>query len=178
MRDDLESVLFPEEQIADRVKELGLQLSQDFAGRDLSVLILLHGGMMFAADLIRHISLPLTVETLAVASYKGEQSSGQLEWPKELRFGDLQGRDLLIVDDILDTGTTLSGVRERMGEEFHPESIQVCVLLDKLRPRIRHVEPDYVGFEVEDVFVVGYGLDYNARYRNLPYIGVLKEECI
>jgi hypoxanthine phosphoribosyltransferase len=137
----------------------------------------LTGSLMFLSDLLRRIPLPLKLDCLSVVSYHGKpQSSGQVIF-KDLNLPDLTGRDVLIVDDILDSGHTLAAVREKLATA-KPRSIRVCVLLSKRKQRARDVHADHVGFEIKDEFVVGYGLDFMERYRNLPYIGVLRKELL
>jgi hypoxanthine phosphoribosyltransferase len=132
---------------------------------------------MFVADLLRRIPLPLKLECLSVASYHGKtQTSGEVIF-RQITLPDIAGRDVLILDDILDSGHTLAAIREAL-ETAKPQSMRVCVLLSKKKQRAREVETDYVGFEIEDEFVVGYGLDFRERYRNLPYIGVLRRELL
>jgi hypoxanthine phosphoribosyltransferase len=141
------------------------------------VIAVLRGSLMFVADLLRRIPLPLKLECLSVASYHGKtQTSGEVIF-KQITLPDIVGRDVLILDDILDSGHTLAAIREAL-ETAKPQSIRVCVLLSKKKQRAREVETDYIGFEIEDEFVVGYGLDFRERYRNLPYIGVLRRELL
>ena len=132
---------------------------------------LLNGTVMFLADLIRNLSLPLRLDFIGVSSYGAGTESGDLVFTKELRL-DVRGRDVLLVDDILDTGKTLYQVRDRL-RVLKPRRIKTCVLLNKAARRVEAVEADYVGFEIPDFFVVGYGLDFAERYRNLPFVGVL-----
>ena len=172
---DLERVLITEEQIARRVRQLTRQIQRDFTGRDLVVVALLNGTIMFLADLIRHLSLPMRLDFIGVSSYGAGTQSGQLTFTKTLRL-EVRGRDVLVVDDILDTGRTLKRVCAVL-REHRPRRLKICVLLDKKARRLERVHPDYVGFEIPDLFVVGYGLDYAERYRNLPFVGVLKPEC-
>jgi hypoxanthine phosphoribosyltransferase len=177
MRGDLERVLFDEPAIHRRLDDIAAQISNDYRERELTVIAVLHGSLMFVADLLRRIPLPLKLECLSVASYHGKtQSSGEVIF-KQIAFPDIAGRDVLIVDDILDSGHTLAAIREAL-ETAKPQSIRICVLLSKKKQRTREVETDYVGFEIEDEFVVGYGLDFRERYRNLPYIGVLRRELM
>jgi hypoxanthine phosphoribosyltransferase len=177
MRGDLERVLFDEPAIHRRLDDIAAQISNDYRERELTVIAVLHGSLMFVADLLRRIPLPLKLECLSVASYHGKtQSSGEVIF-KQIAFPDIAGRDVLIVDDILDSGHTLAAIREAL-ETAKPQSIRICVLLSKKKQRAREVETDYVGFEIEDEFVVGYGLDFRERYRNLPYIGVLRRELM
>jgi len=170
----VQNVLLGEWQIAHRVEELGRRIEKDFRKDDLVVVSLLSGTVMFLADLIRNISIPMHLDFMGVSSYGTGTESRELVYTKELRL-DVKGRDVLLVDDILDTGRTLSDVSGRL-RKLKPRSIRSCVLLDKPERRIKSITADYVGFEVPDEFVVGYGLDYAERYRNLPFIGVLKPE--
>jgi hypoxanthine phosphoribosyltransferase len=177
MRGDLERVLFDEPAIHRRLDEIAAQISNDYRERELTVIAVLHGSLMFVADLLRRIPLPLKLECLSIASYHGKaQTSGEVIF-KQITLPDVMGRDILILDDILDSGHTLAAIRETL-ETAKPHSIRVCVLLSKKKQRAREVDTDYVGFEIEDEFVVGYGLDFRERYRNLPYIGVLRREFL
>ena len=177
MRGDLERVLFDEPAIHRRLDDIAAQISNDYRERELTVIAVLHGSLMFVADLLRRIPLPLRLECLSVASYHGKaQSSGEVVF-NEIVLPNVAGRDILILDDILDSGHTVAAVRERL-ETAKPHSIRVCVLLSKKKQRTRQIDTDYVGFEIEDEFVVGYGLDFRERYRNLPYIGVLRKELL
>jgi hypoxanthine phosphoribosyltransferase len=187
MRGDLERVLFDEPAIHRRLDDIAAQISNDYRDRELTVIAVLHGSLMFVADLLRRIPLPLKLECLSVASYQGKaQTSGDVVFKLAMArpsdggqviLPDVAGRDVLIVDDILDSGHTLAAVRETL-ETANPNSIRVCVLLSKKKQRAREVDANYVGFEIEDEFVVGYGLDFMERYRNLPYIGVLRKELL
>jgi hypoxanthine phosphoribosyltransferase len=172
-RNDIEKVLISEKEIAKRVAELARQIEKEYAGRDMVIVALLNGTVLFLADLIRHLSLPLRLDFIGVSSYGAGTESGKLVFTKELRL-DVKGRDVLLVDDILDTGRTLTRVREKL-QKLKPRRMQICVLLDKPSRREQAVTPDYVGFTIPNEFVVGYGLDYAERYRNLPYVGVLKQ---
>jgi hypoxanthine phosphoribosyltransferase len=177
MRGDLAKVLFDEPAIHRRLDDMAAQISNDYRDRELTVIAVLHGSLMFVADLLRRIPLPLKLDCLSVASYHGKaQPSGEVVF-KQITLPDVGGRDILILDDILDSGFTLAAVRETL-ETARPHSIRICVLLSKKKQRAREVDPDYVGFEIEDEFVVGYGLDFRERYRNLPYIGVLRRELL
>jgi hypoxanthine phosphoribosyltransferase len=146
----------------------------EFTGRELVVVALLNGTVMFLADLIRNVSLPLRLDFMGVSSYGAGTKPGELVFTKELRL-DVRGRDVLLIDDILDTGRTLSRVLTRL-TSLQPASIKTCVLLDKPARRVEPVEADLVGFTIPDVFVVGYGLDFAESYRNLPFVGVLHPE--
>lgn len=170
-RTEVERVLITDSQIAQRLRALSRQIQRDFAGREMVVVSLLNGTVMFLADLIRHLSLPLRLDFIGVSSYGSGTKSGELIFTKELRL-DVRGRDVLLVDDILDTGKTMCRVLARM-RELEPRRIRICVLLNKAARRTENVQADYVGFEIPDFFVVGYGLDFAERYRNLPFVGVL-----
>jgi hypoxanthine phosphoribosyltransferase len=172
---EIERILITEPQIARRVRWLTRQLARDFAGRDLVVVSLLNGTVMFLADLVRHLSLPLRLDFIGVSSYGPGTRSGELVFTKQLRL-DVRGRDVLVVDDILDTGRTLKRVLAVL-REHKPRRVRVCVLLEKKARRVENVRADYVGFQIPDLFVVGYGLDYAERYRNLPFVGVLCPEA-
>lgn len=175
MIQDVERILFTEEQLQKRVAELGAQITADYAGKAPVLASVLRGSYIFMADLTRQIKLPLTVDFMAVSSYgSGTTSSGQVEIRKDLS-DSIEGRDLLIVEDILDSGNTLYYL-QRILNARHPASIKICTLLDKPERRAKPIEADYKGFTIPDAFVVGYGLDYNEKYRNLPYIGILKPE--
>jgi hypoxanthine phosphoribosyltransferase len=177
MQQDLERVLFDEATILRRLDEIAAQISQDYLERDLTVIAVLNGSLMFMADLLRRIPLPLKLDCLSVASYHGKaQTSGEVVF-KQIALPDVVDRHILILDDILDSGHTLAAIREKL-ETAGPRSIRVCVLLSKKKQRARSVDADYIGFEIEDEFVVGYGLDYMESYRNLPCIGVLRKELI
>ena len=172
---DIKDILITEDQIALRVRQLTRQLEMDFAGRDLVIVSLLSGTVMFLADLVRHLSLPLRLDFMGVSSYGAGTESGELVFTKQLRL-DVRGRDVLVVDDILDTGRTMKRVVALL-REHQPRRIKVCVLLEKKARRVEKVRADYVGFQIPDLFVVGYGLDYAERYRNLPFVGVLHPEA-
>ena len=170
-RRDVERVLIPEEQIARRVKTLTRDIERDFRGRETVVISLLSGTVMFLADLIRHLNLPLRLDFIGVSSYGAGTESGELVFTKELRL-DVRNRDVLLVDDILDTGKTLSRVVAKL-RALKPRRLRTCVLLDKPSRRVENIHADYVGFSIPNLFVIGYGLDFAERYRNLPFVGVL-----
>jgi hypoxanthine phosphoribosyltransferase len=177
VQDDLERVLFDEPAILRRLDEIAAQISKDYARKELTVIAVLNGSLVFMADLMRRIQLPLRLDCLSVASYHGKaQTSGEVIF-KQIALPDVQDRHILILDDILDSGHTLAAIREKL-ETAGPRTIKVCVLLSKKKRRERAVDADYLGFEIEDEFVVGYGLDYDERYRNLPCIGVLRKELV
>ncbi len=174
---DLERVLFDEATIIRRLDEIAAQISADYWERDLTVIAVLNGSLIFMADLLRRIPLPLKLDCISAASYHGgTQTTGEVVF-KQLALPDVAGRHILILDDILDSGVTLAAIAEKL-RTAQPLSVKICVLLRKAKKRLRQVEADYVGFEIEDEFVVGYGLDYMERYRNLPCVGVLRKELI
>ena len=174
MRDDLETILFHEQTIFSRLDELAAQITEDYRGKDLTVIAVLNGSLIFMADLLRRIPLPLKLDCLRVASYHGAtESSGTVTF-HQLAMPEIDGRHVLLLDDILDSGRTLHAIKERLCAECAPLSLRICVLLAKRKERARQLSADYVGFEISDEFVVGYGLDYDERYRNLPFIGVLR----
>jgi len=170
-RGEVERVLISEGQLARRIHELSREIELDYRGREMVVVSLLNGTVLFLADLIRHFSLPLRLDFMGVSSYGLGTESGELVFTKELRL-DVKGRYVLLVDDILDTGKTLHKVLAKL-KALKPKEIRTCVLLDKSARRVEDVQADYVGFNIPDYFVVGYGLDYAERYRNLPFVGVL-----
>lgn len=177
MQEDLERILYHETTILSRLDQLAAQISADYHDRELTVIAVLNGSLMFMADLLRRIPLPLKLDCLSVASYHGRaETSGEVIF-KQIALPDVTDRHILVLDDILDSGHTLAAIRDKL-ETAKPRSIRVCVLLNKKKERARAVDADYVGFEIEDEFVVGYGLDYMERYRNLPYIGVLRGDLI
>ena len=173
MQDDIQSVLISEQQLADAVKKLGEQISRDYADRNLMMVSVLKGSVVFMADLMRAISVPASIDFMSVTSYgKGVKTSGVVRIIKDLDE-ELDGRDILIVEDILDSGMTLSYLKEHIMAKG-ARSIRIATLLDKPERRRVDIHPDYSCFSVPDEFVVGYGLDYAAKYRNLPYVGILK----
>ena len=177
MQPVLDRVLFDQATILRRLDEVAAQISTDYRDRELTVIAILNGSLMFMADLLRRIPLPLRLDCLSVASYLGGlQTSGEVIF-RQIALPDVAGRHILLLDDILDSGTTISTIREKL-QTASPKSIRVCVLLRKLKERKQPADADYVGFDLADEFVVGYGLDYCERYRNLPCIGVLKKELV
>jgi len=173
-RGEIECVLIPAAVLRRRVREIAADVERDYQGRELVIVSLLTGTVLFLADLIRHISLPLRLDFIGVSSYGAGTVSRELVFTKELRL-DVKGRDVLLVDDILDTGRTMEAVLARL-TDLRPASVKTCVLLDKSARRIVKIEADYVGFRIPNLFVVGYGLDFAERYRNLPFVGVLHPE--
>ncbi len=176
MNQDIDHILVSEEALQQKVRELGLQISRDYEGRDLLLVAILKGSVVFMADLMRAISLPCTIDFMVVSSYGGANTSstGLVKIVKDLDQ-DLTGKDVLIVEDILDTGITLSNLVPMLRLR-NPNSVRLCTILSKPSRRKADIEPNYLGFEVPDEFVVGYGLDFDEKYRNLPYVGVLKPE--
>lgn len=177
MRKDIEEILITEDQLAERVKELGEEISRDYAGKDLVLIGVLKGAATFLADLSRRISIPISYDFVAISSYGADtRSSGVVRLLKDLDQS-IESKHVLVVEDIVDTGWTLrlSYILENFRSR-KAASVKVCTLLDKPSRRQVEVDIDYRGFVVEDKFVVGYGLDYNGLYRNLPFIGVLKPE--
>ena len=173
--DDVAEVLVTADQIAAKVRELGDRIATDYQGKDVVLVSILKGALPFLADLMRAIQIPLALDFMEVSSYgEGTESSGVVRILKDLA-NPIEGRHVLVVEDILDTGRTLSYVFEHLRAKS-PESVRLCVLLDKPARRVVPIEIDYRGFEIPDRFVVGYGLDYAERYRNLPFVGVLKPE--
>ncbi len=173
-RSDLDRILIPQTEIAKRVEQLGLEIRRDFAGRDTVVVAILNGTVMFLADLIRHLDFPLKLDFVGVSSYGTGTTPGEALLTKHAS-ADIRGRDVLVVDDILDTGKTLDRVSLQL-RQFRPRRLRTCVLLDKKARRQIKIKADYTGFQIPNEFVVGYGLDFAERYRNLPFIAVLKPE--
>ena len=172
MMRDVAEVLLSEQQLAERIAALGAQISSDYEGKNLLIVSVLKGSFMFMADLIRAIKIPMQIDFMSVSSYgSGVKTTGVVKILKDLDH-PISGYDLLIVEDILDSGMTLSYLSDILRSRS-PNSMRLLTLLDKPERRQVAVEADYVGFRIPDVFVVGYGLDYNERYRNLPFVGVL-----
>lgn len=177
MEADIEKVLIAEAVIEKRLDAMALEIRRDFPGEVMVVIVLLKGAMVFAADLLRRLPRMLEIECLNVASYHGgTSSSGTVDF-LDRRLPDVKGRPVLVLDDILDTGRTLKAVVERLTAEGARE-VKTGVLLAKDKPHFEQIAADYVGFVIGDEFVVGYGLDYQGRYRNLPYVGTLRSEAL
>lgn len=173
MHDDIEETLISEADLQARVRELAAAIQRDYAGKDLVLLGILRGAIMFMTDLARHLSMPLNMDFMAISSYgNATESSGVVRILKDLDDA-IENKHVLIVEDIIDTGLTLRYLMEIL-ENRNPASLAVCALLDKVKEREKLIAPMYTGFEIPDRFVVGYGLDFAQKYRNLPYIGVLK----
>ena len=170
---DIEKVFFSKEELSEIVKRLGAQISKDYEGKNLLLVSILKGSVIFMADLMRAITIPLAIDFMAVSSYgKGSKSSGVVKIVKDLQE-DIEGKNIIVVEDILDSGRTLGYLRKHMMAKG-ANKVSIVTLLDKPERRVVDVFPDYTGFNVPDEFVVGYGLDYAEEYRNLPFIGVLK----
>lgn len=175
MHDDIEKVLFSEEQIDKIIDRLGAEISKDYADKNLLLVGIIKGSVIFMADLMRKISVPCTIEFMALSSYgNGTRSSGVVRVIKDLSI-DIKDYDVLIIEDILDSGNTLSQIK-KMLEMRNPKSFKICTFFDKPERRTADIKADYVGAEIPDEFIVGYGLDFAEKYRNLPYVGVLKPE--
>ena len=171
MADEILEILFTEEQIRARVKDLAQEITNDYKGRRLVLVSILRGSVFFATDLARLIDLPLSMDFLSISSY-GEDSEGVVRITKDLEE-NVAGKDVLVIEDIVDTGFTLKYLIRTLGGR-NPKSVEVSALLNRRARRIIEIDLKYIGFEIPDIFVVGYGLDYRQRYRNLPYIGVMK----
>lgn len=175
MREDIDHILISEEELQKRVAELGAQISADYAGKCPLLVSVLRGSFIFMADLARQVQPFCQVDFMAVSSYgSGTVSSGQVNIVKDLT-DSIEGKDVIVVEDILDSGNTLHYLLNIL-EHRHPASVRLCALLDKPERRVKPVELHYSGFTIPDAFVVGYGLDYSEKYRNLPYIGILKPQ--
>jgi hypoxanthine phosphoribosyltransferase len=173
MHEDIQEVLITEEQLHLRIGQLASELTADYAGKELLLVGILKGAVMFMVDLVRELPGPLQMDFMAISSYgNSTESSGVVRILKDLEE-PIAGRDVLIVEDIIDSGLTLQYLVESL-QRRNPASLRVCALLDKNKSQVKHLLSHYVGFHIPDRFVVGYGLDYAQRYRNLPYIGVLK----
>lgn len=175
MRNDIDHILYDEAVISAKIKALGARISEDYAGKSPFLIGVLKGCFVFMADLARNITLPCDIDFMAVSSYgSGTSTTGAVKITKDLNR-DIEGRDVLIIEDILDSGVTLSYLKAYLSNR-NPASIKICTLMDKPARRKADITADYTGFVCPDEFVVGYGLDYDEKYRNLPYIGVLKPE--
>lgn len=172
MLNDVESTLLSEEKLNQIVSDLGARISKDYEGKNLLMVSILKGSVVFMADLMRAITIPCSIDFMSVSSYgSGTNSSGNVRIIKDLDI-NLEGYDLLLVEDILDSGLTLSYVRDMLNTR-NPASIRICTLLDKPARRKADIYADYAGAEIPDAFVIGYGLDYDEKYRNLPFVGIL-----
>lgn len=175
MREDIEKILLDEEQISKKIKEIGNTISRDYKGKDLILIGVLKGSIMYMANLAREIDLPCTMDFMSVSSYgNATTSSGIVKILKDLD-ASIEGKDVLIVEDIIDSGITLKYLQKYLRAK-NPNSVEITTLLNKPERRKADIDVKYIGFEVPDYFLVGYGLDYAEKYRNLPFIGILKEE--
>ncbi len=175
MEDVIKKVLISEEELTKRIKELSLQISKDYEGKDVFMLCLLKGSISYFARLCENITIPVEYEFLRASSYHGATSTGEVKM-SYISTENLKGKHVIVVEDIIDTGLTLSKIMNVL-KGYNPKSIEITTLLDKPSRRLVHdVTPKYIGFEIPDEFVLGFGLDWNEKYRNLPYIGVLKDE--
>ena len=166
-------VMMTEEEVDRKIKEIGLLISRDYEGRDVHLICILKGASFFACELAKRIEVPVTIDFMSVSSYGGgTESSGYVKIIKDLD-APIEGKNVIVVEDIIDSGRTLSHLMELL-KSRNPESLELCALLDKPERRVVEVDVKYVGFQVPDLFVVGYGLDYDQKYRNLPYIGVVE----
>ncbi|MBR6234175.1 MAG: hypoxanthine phosphoribosyltransferase [Erysipelotrichaceae bacterium] len=175
MADNVEKVLISEKEIVDRCRELGAQISKDYEGKQPMIIGLLKGSVPFMAELIKYITVECEIDFMAVSSYSGTESLGDVKIVKDLDHS-IKGMDVLVVEDIVDTGKTLKKVKDLLYSK-EANDVKIVSLLDKPDRRIVEIEAEYVGFKIPNEFVIGFGLDFNQKYRNLPYVGVLKEEC-
>jgi len=172
---DVAEVLIDEASLKAKVAELGRRIAADYADKPLTLVCILKGAVLFAADLLRTLPIPVEIDFMAISSYgMGTRTSGVVRILKDLDHS-IEGKHVLVVEDIVDSGLTLSYLLDTLSQR-QPASLRTCVLLDKPQRRVVRLNPDYVGFEIPDKFVIGYGLDYGEKYRNLPFIGVLKPE--
>lgn len=176
MNNDIQEILLSEDQLKEKISELGRQISEDYKGKDLILLGILKGSVMFMSDLLKSITIPCKMDFMAVSSYgDSTESSGIVKIIKDLDF-EIKGKHILIVEDIIDSGITLKYLMKYLGAR-NPETLEIACLLNKPERRKEDIDVKYLGYDVEDHFLVGYGLDYAECYRNLPYIGILKE-CV
>lgn len=172
MKNPIKKMLFSEEQIKTRVKELGRQITKDYKDKNLFIISVLKGSIVFTADLIRAIDLDIKIDFMSVSTFNGGlKSTGVVKFLKDLDQ-NIEGYDVIIVEDILDSGLTLNYIRNMLIDR-HPKTLKIVALLDKVEKRAANIKADYVGFDIPDEFIIGYGLDYQEYYRNLPYIGIL-----
>ena len=176
MHEDIAKILITEEEIRKRIKELGEEISRDYNGKDPILVTVLRGAIVFLCDLMRKISIPITLDFLSISSYSGQTQTGVVRILKDLDE-NIENRQVILVEDIIDTGLTLNYILKTL-KARRPADVRVCALLDKKVRRIVDVSIDYLGFEIPDEFVVGYGMDYNQRYRGLPFICILKKGII
>ncbi len=175
MHKDVKRIIYTESELAARAKDIGKKISADFAGQEVVLFGILSGSVIFLADVMRNIDIDCTIDFIDVKSYIGTVS-GEPRFTKELS-NDIEGKNVILVEDILDTGKTLAFVKKAVLAQ-NPKTVKICTLLNKKIEKSADVQADYIGFDVDNVFVVGYGLDYSQKYRNLPYIAEIKEEAI
>ncbi len=171
---ELPKALITEKQIEEKITLLGKIITKDFENKNLTIICVTKGSILFMADLMRQINMPCKIDFIGASSYEDTESTGKVKINFASKNKDFSNENILIVDDILDTGKTLSRIISYIHEKLKPIDIKTCVLLDKPSRRVVDINSDYVGFEIPNKFVIGYGLDYNEHYRNLPYIGILK----
>ncbi len=176
MLEDIEKILITEKEIDERVRQLGAMISRDYEGRSPVLICVLRGSIVFICDLIRQITIPITLDFLSILGYTGNKPTGIVRIVKDLDE-NIENKNVILVEDIIDTGLTLNYILRTL-KARKPENVRVCALLDKKVRRIVDIPIDYRGFEIPDEFVIGYGMDHRQRYRNLPFIGVLKEEIL
>ena len=174
MENDIQKILFSEQTILARLDEIGWQISNDYEGKNLTVIAIMNGSIMFMSDLLKRVRIPLQIDCWSVSSYHGCKSSGNVNF-RQHEICDVTDRHVLLLDDILDSGLTLYTIKNKILNETKALSVNSCVLLSKRVERVRNIEAEYTGFNIDNEFVVGYGLDFNEHYRNLPYVGVLKK---
>ena len=174
MIDSIDKILLSEEYLSEMVSKLGKRISEDYKDKNLLMISVLKGSVIFMSDLMRKISIPCMIDFMAVSSYVGTKSSGEVRILKDLDI-PIEGYDILVVEDILDSGRTLSYILEML-KSRNPKSIKLCTLLDKPEARKADIYADYIGEKIPNEFVVGYGLDYNEKYRNLPFVGILSSK--
>lgn len=173
MENNIERILYSEQTILSRLDEIGWQISKDYKEKDLTVIAIMNGSIMFMSDLLKRVTIPLQIDCWSISSYHGNKSTGTINF-RQHDIVDVSNRHVLLLDDILDSGLTLSTIKNKIVSESNAISVKTCVLLSKKIKRTSPIEADYSAFDIDNEFVVGYGLDYNEHYRNLPYVGVLK----
>ncbi len=176
MKEEIAKILITAEDIRKRIKEIGEEISLDYHGKNPVLVTVLRGAIVFLCDLVREISIPVTLDFLSISSYSGQTHTGIVRILKDLDE-NIENQHVILIEDIIDTGLTLNYILRTLNEK-RPTDVRVCTLLDKKVRRIVDIPIDYIGFEIPDEFVVGYGMDYKQRYRSLPFIGILKEEIL
>ena len=177
METDIQKVLFSEQTILSRLDEIGWQISQDYGDKKLTIVAIMNGSIMFMSDLLKRVRIPLQIDCWRISSYHGCKSTGNINF-RQHDICDVNERHFLLLDDILDSGLTLHTIKNKILKETSAVSVKSCVLLSKKVERVKAIDAEYVGFQIDNEFVVGYGLDFNEHYRNLPYIGVLKKKVV